>query len=99
MVPSEAGNLYLLSARESVRQALLGVDRVQAFLKAQRNDLRVGYSTYLNTKLLDVVRRIKPEGTGFISSDERERTDASSRDWSSSGRISRRVRNPTYLGA
>jgi DNA-binding transcriptional LysR family regulator len=28
MVPTEGGNLYILSARESVRQALLGVDRV-----------------------------------------------------------------------
>jgi DNA-binding transcriptional LysR family regulator len=60
-VPTEAGNLYLLSARESVRHAWLGLDRVQAFLRVKRNDLRVGYSTYLNTKLLDVVRRIQPE--------------------------------------
>lgn len=60
MVPTEAGNLYLLSARESVRQAWLGLDRVQAFLRAQTNDLRIGYSTYLNTRLLDVIRRIPP---------------------------------------
>jgi hypothetical protein len=38
MLPTEAGNLYLLSARESVRQAWLGLDRVQAFLRAQTND-------------------------------------------------------------
>lgn len=64
MVPTEAGNLYLLSARESVRQAWLGLDRVQAFLRAQTNDLRIGYSTYLNTRLLDIVRRIPPTGIG-----------------------------------
>lgn len=67
MVPSEAGNLYLLSARESVRQAWLGLDRVQAFLRAQTNDLRIGYSTYLNTRLLDIIRRIPPTGIGSPS--------------------------------
>lgn len=67
MVPTEAGNLYLLSARESVRQAWLGLDRVQAFLKAQTNDLRIGYSTYLNTRLLDIVRHIPPTGIGSPS--------------------------------
>jgi len=64
MLPTEAGSLYLLSARESVRQAWLGLDRVQAFLRAQTNDLRIGYSTYLNTKLLDIIRRIPPTGIG-----------------------------------
>lgn len=64
---TEAGNLYLITARESVRQAWLGVDRVQAFLRACTNDLRIGYSTYLNTKLLDIVRRIRPEGAGSAS--------------------------------
>jgi DNA-binding transcriptional LysR family regulator len=67
MVPTEAGNLYLLSARESVRQAWLGLDRVQAFLRAQTNDLRIGYSTYLNTRLLDIIRRIPPTGIGSPS--------------------------------
>jgi DNA-binding transcriptional LysR family regulator len=67
MVLTEAGSLYLLSARESVRQAWLGLDRVQAFLRAQTNDLRVGYSTYLNTKLLDIVLHIHPDGNGSLS--------------------------------
>jgi len=67
LVLTEAGSLYLLSARESVRQAWLGLDRVQAFLRAQMNDLRIGYSTYLNTKLLDIVRHIHPEGNGSLS--------------------------------
>ena len=67
LVPTEAGNLYLLSARESIRQAWLGVDRVQALLRAQTNDLRIGYSTYLNTRLLDVVRRIQPKGVTSMS--------------------------------
>ncbi len=35
MVPTAAGNLYILAARESVRQALLGIDRVQ---QQQRSD-------------------------------------------------------------
>ena len=67
MVPTEAGNLYLLSARESVRQAWLGLDRVQAYVRAQTNDLRIGYSTHLNTRLLDIVRRIPPTGIGSPS--------------------------------
>ena len=67
MVLTEAGSLYLLSARESVRQAWLGLDRVQAFLRARTNDLRIGYSTYLNTRLLDVVRHIHPGGNGSLS--------------------------------
>ncbi len=62
MVPTEAGKLYLLSARESIRQAWLGLDRVQALLRVQTNELRVGYSTYLNTRLLDIIRRIQPKG-------------------------------------
>lgn len=67
MAPTEAGNLFLLSARESVRQALLGIDRVQAFLRVQTKDLHVGYSTYLNTKLLDIVRRLQLEGIGSMT--------------------------------
>ena len=67
MVPTEAGNLYLPAARESIRQASLGIDRVRAFLSIQTNDLRIGYSTYLNAKLLDVVRRIHPEGISSLS--------------------------------
>lgn len=66
-VPTDAGTLYLLSARESVRQAWLGMDRVQAFLRAQTNNLRIGYSTYLNTRLLDIIRRIPPTGIGSPS--------------------------------
>jgi DNA-binding transcriptional LysR family regulator len=62
MVPTEAGNIYLPEARESVRHTSLGVDRVHAFLRVQTNNLRVGYSTYLNTRLLDIVRRIHPRG-------------------------------------
>jgi DNA-binding transcriptional LysR family regulator len=67
MVPTEAGSLYVLSARESVRQAWLGLDRVRAFLRAQTNHLRIGYSTYLNTKLLDIIRRIPSTGIGSPS--------------------------------
>lgn len=67
MVLTEAGNLYILTARESVRQAWLGLDRVQAFLRVRTNELRIGYSTYLNTRLLDVVRRVQPQGVGSPS--------------------------------
>ena len=67
MVPTDAGNLYLSSARESVRQAWLGVDRVQALLRVQTNDLRIGYSTYLNTRLLDIIRHIQVERIGSTS--------------------------------
>jgi DNA-binding transcriptional LysR family regulator len=58
MVPTEAGNLYLLQARESVRHAWLGIDRVRALAQAQSRKLQVAYSTYLNTRLLDVIRRL-----------------------------------------
>lgn len=67
MEPTEACNLFLPSARESIRQTLLGVDRVRAFLRVQAKDLHIGYSTYLNTKLLDIVRRIQPEGIGSMT--------------------------------
>lgn len=67
MVLTQAGDIYLLEARESVRHARLGVDRVRAFVKIQTNDLRIGYSTYLNSKLLEVVRRIQPEGDASMS--------------------------------
>jgi LysR family transcriptional regulator, benzoate and cis,cis-muconate-responsive activator of ben and cat genes len=63
-VPTEACTLYILFARESVRQAWIGVDRVRAFLRAQTNNLRIGYSTYLNTRLLEIVRRIPSTGIG-----------------------------------
>jgi LysR family transcriptional regulator, benzoate and cis,cis-muconate-responsive activator of ben and cat genes len=63
MVPTEAGNLYLLQVRESVRHAWLGVDRVRAFVQAQSSELRVAYSTYLNTRLLDVIRRLAVRST------------------------------------
>jgi LysR family transcriptional regulator, benzoate and cis,cis-muconate-responsive activator of ben and cat genes len=46
---------------------VLGVDRVQAFLKACTNDLCVGYSTYLNTRLLSIVQRIRPAGLDSLS--------------------------------
>lgn len=67
IVPTEAGDLYLLSARESIRQAWLGVDHVRALLRAQRNDLRIGYSTYLNTRLLGIVRRIQLDDISAVS--------------------------------
>jgi DNA-binding transcriptional LysR family regulator len=67
MLPTEAGSLYLLAARESVRQTLLGIDRVQALLRVQTSDLRIGYSTHLNTRLLEIVRRIQPEVPDSLS--------------------------------
>lgn len=67
IVLTQAGDIYLPDPRESVRRARLGVDRVRAFVKIQTNDLRIGYSTYLNSKLLEVVRRIQPEGNASMS--------------------------------
>jgi LysR family hca operon transcriptional activator len=67
LMPTEAGNLYILAARESVRQAFLGIDRVQAYLRVQEDELRIGYSTYLNTRLLEIVRRLQPEGISSLS--------------------------------
>jgi DNA-binding transcriptional LysR family regulator len=67
MVPTEAGNLYLLSARESIRQAWLGMDRVQALVRVHTNDLRIGYCTYLNTRLLEIVRSIQLDSVEAIS--------------------------------
>jgi DNA-binding transcriptional LysR family regulator len=52
MAPTGADNLYLRPAPESVRQALRGIDCVQSFLDARDNDLRMGYSSYLNPELL-----------------------------------------------
>lgn len=60
LMATEAGNLYILAARESVRQAFLGIDRVQAYLRVQADELRIGYSSYLNPRLLEIVRRLQP---------------------------------------
>ena len=67
MVPTKAGLLYLQSARESVRQAALGVGRIQALVRAESNNLRLGYSSFLNIRLLEVVRRIQPDAVGSVT--------------------------------
>jgi DNA-binding transcriptional LysR family regulator len=59
MVPTDAGNIYLPVARESVRQASLGVDRVRAFVRVQTHDLRIGYSSHLNVKFLDIIAQLQ----------------------------------------
>ena len=66
IVPTEAGNLYLPQVRESVRHAWLGVDRIRAFSQAQCGDLRVAYSTYLNTRLLKIIRRLAVRSTTVV---------------------------------
>ena len=50
IVPTDAGNIYLSVARESLRQASLGVERVRAFVRVKANDLRIGYSSQLNVR-------------------------------------------------
>jgi DNA-binding transcriptional LysR family regulator len=62
MVPTAAGDIYLPEARESVRHARLGVDRVQAFLRAQARELRIGYSSHLSERLLTIITQLQPEG-------------------------------------
>jgi DNA-binding transcriptional LysR family regulator len=64
MVLTEAGEVYLPVARESVRNAYLGVDRVQALVRIQTKDLRIGYSSHLNEKLLAIIARLRAEGIG-----------------------------------
>ena len=59
MVPTDAGILYLPVARESVRQASLGVDRVRAFVRVKANDLRIGYSSQLSAKLLAIIAQLQ----------------------------------------
>lgn len=59
MVPTDAGNIYLPVARESVRQASLGVDRVRSFVRVQTNDLRIGYSSQLNVKFLAIIAQLQ----------------------------------------
>lgn len=64
LVPTEAGRIYMGEARESVRRARLGLDRVQALIRARTSDLRVGYSSYLSEPLLDIVARLRPNSGG-----------------------------------
>lgn len=71
MVPTDAGGVYLADARESVRFAWLGVDRVQAFVRAQSNELRIGYSSHLCEKLLEIIARLESQ-TGHPVVIERE---------------------------
>ncbi len=59
MVPTDAGNLYLPVARESVRYASLGVDRVRGLLRVKANDLRIGYSSHLSQKLLAMIAQLQ----------------------------------------
>ncbi len=59
MLQTDAGGLYLPVARESVRHASLGVDRVRAFMRVQRKDLRIGYSSHLNGKLLAIISHLQ----------------------------------------
>jgi DNA-binding transcriptional LysR family regulator len=72
MVLTEAGVIYLPVARESVRNAYLGVDRVQALLRIQAKDLRVGYSSQLSEKLLAVIAQLRPEHIDRHASIQRE---------------------------
>jgi DNA-binding transcriptional LysR family regulator len=69
--PTEVGGIYLPEIRESVRHARLGVDRVQAFVRAKAIDLRIGYSSHLSEQLLDIIVRLQPTratSSGFESS-------------------------------
>ena len=59
MLQTDAGSLYLPVARESVRHASLGVDRVRAFMRVQTKDLRIGYSSHLNGKLLAIISQLQ----------------------------------------
>jgi DNA-binding transcriptional LysR family regulator len=59
MVATDAGRIYLPDVRESVRYARLGVDRVQAFVRAQLSELRIGYSSHLSEKLLEIIARLE----------------------------------------
>jgi DNA-binding transcriptional LysR family regulator len=61
--PTEAGDIYLPDIRESVRRARVGLDRAQAFVRAQANNLQIGYSSHLPDKLLDNIVQLGPEGT------------------------------------
>ena len=61
MVPTAAGDIYLPEARESVRHARLGVDRVHAFLRAQARELHIGYSSHLSERLLAIIAQLQPE--------------------------------------
>ena len=62
LVPTAAAGICLPEIRESVRHARLGINRVHAFVRAQAKDLRIGYSSYLNENLLDIIARLQPEG-------------------------------------
>jgi DNA-binding transcriptional LysR family regulator len=64
LVPTKAGRLYVPEVRESIRHARLGVDKVRAFLNAERGKLRIGYSSYLSEKLLWIITKVSPEGNG-----------------------------------
>jgi len=66
MVPTEAGNVYLPGIRESVRHASLAVDRVRGFVRVQANDLRIGYSSHLHTKLLAIIAQLQAQNHSSV---------------------------------
>jgi DNA-binding transcriptional LysR family regulator len=66
LVPTKAGRLYIPEVRESIRHARLGIDKVRAYLKAERGKLRIGYSSYLSEKLLRIITKLSPDGNGAV---------------------------------
>lgn len=70
LVPTKAGGIYIAEIRQSVRRARLGLERVHAFVRAQISDLRVGYSSHLSERFLEVLVRWQGESSGqaeFVS--------------------------------
>ena len=59
--PTEVGNIYLPEARESVRRARVGIDLARACVRAKAKDLRVGYSSQLPEKLLEIILQFEQE--------------------------------------
>ena len=63
VVLTEAGGIFLQEARESVRHAQLAIDTVRAFVRATTNDFRIGYSSHLNEKFLDIIAQLETRYT------------------------------------
>jgi DNA-binding transcriptional LysR family regulator len=59
VVLTEVGGIFLPEARESVRHAQLAIDTVRGYLRAKNNDFRIGYSSHLNERLLDIIARLE----------------------------------------
>lgn len=62
IIPTAEGRVYVQEASRAIEHAVLAENKVVAARKLRERKLRVGYSTYLPSRLLVLLARMKREG-------------------------------------